>query len=64
MSRSHAFIQLIGWLLFLACAVLFLVSAVRVGDRLLVAGSLVFLIACLVFIIPLLPALRTQRADK
>lgn len=57
MSRRDAFLHLIGWLLFLACAVLFIVSGVRSGDMLLIAGSIVFLVACVVFIVPLLPLL-------
>lgn len=64
MSRTHTYFHLIGWLLFLVCAVLFVVSGLRAGDRLLVAGSLVFLIACIAFIIPTLSDLRSSRGAR
>lgn len=53
MSRRDTVLHLIGWLLFLVCAVLFLVSGVRAADTLLVIGSILFLIACVLFIVPL-----------
>lgn len=39
-----------GWLLFLACAVLFLAMGVRDGDWLLIAGSALFLVGCVLFL--------------
>jgi predicted membrane channel-forming protein YqfA (hemolysin III family) len=59
MSRRDAILHLIGWLLFLSCAALFLVSGIRSGDALVLVGSLIFLAACLVFIVPLIPFLRS-----
>lgn len=41
-----------GWLLFLACAVVFVGIGVRDGDALMVAGSLLFLAACVLFLVP------------
>lgn len=52
-SRETRF-QICGWLLFIVCAVLFLASATRNHDVPYMAGSAVFLIACIVFLIPLL----------
>ena len=43
-----------GWVLFLLCAALFLFSALRDGDGVLAMASLVFLIGCVLFLIPLL----------
>jgi uncharacterized membrane protein YhhN len=43
-----------GWILFLICAVLFIASGIKNKDTLTLAGSIVFLIACVVFLIPLL----------
>ena len=42
-----------GWILFILCAVFFIASGVRNGDMLSVIASLIFLIACFVFLIPL-----------
>jgi predicted membrane channel-forming protein YqfA (hemolysin III family) len=46
--------HLAGWILFILCAVLYTIAAVRSGDVFSIAGSLVFLIACFVFLVPLL----------
>lgn len=46
-----------GWILFVLCAVLFLASGIQVRDPLLIAGSVVFLLACFVFLIPLMSEL-------
>jgi F0F1-type ATP synthase assembly protein I len=45
---------ILGWLLFLASAVAFTVSAWQAGDPWALAGALLFLVACLVFLWPLL----------
>ena len=51
-ERERRF-SLWGWLLFLVCSIFFITSAVLSGDTLYLIGSVVFLFACLVFIIPL-----------
>ena len=56
--RKSLYFQLMGWILFLICAVLFTVSGIKSADGLVLAGSLVFLIACVFFIIPLVAELR------
>ena len=48
MSRLHR----AGWLLFLLSAMLFGVSGVRSGDWLVIAGSVVFGAACVLFLLP------------
>lgn len=63
MSRHERRFQLVGWLLFVVCAVLFIRSAMRSGDALYLAGSVVFLVACIAFILPLLPVLRPPRRE-
>lgn len=55
MSRHERRFHLTGWLLFIVCAVCFIRSAMNSGDAHYLAGSIVFLLACIVFIIPLLP---------
>ena len=50
--------QLWGWILFIVCAFIFIVSSIRTGDVLMLIGSLFFLVACFLFLIPLLRKLR------
>ena len=45
--------QLLGWILFIVCAVFFIASSLKNGDILTFIGSVIFLIACVVFLIPL-----------
>ncbi|CAB5083944.1 hypothetical protein D3OALGA1CA_4208 [Olavius algarvensis associated proteobacterium Delta 3] len=45
--------QLSGWSLFILCAILFIASSLKNQDILTFIGSAIFLIACIVFIIPL-----------
>ena len=52
MSREIKF-QFWGWVLFVICALLFLASSLRSGDILSILASIAFLVACVVFMIPL-----------
>ena len=45
--------QLAGWILFIICAILFIISSLKDHDMLTLIGSVIFLIACIVFLIPL-----------
>jgi hypothetical protein len=47
MRRGH----LIGWLLFLASAMVYLLAGIQAGDWLVIIGSVIWAIACLVFLI-------------
>lgn len=51
-------LQLYGWILFVVCALLFIAASVIDRQPLALAGSLVFLLACLFFLIPLVDSLR------
>ncbi len=42
----------VGWMMFLVSAVLFGWSGVRSGDPFVVAGSAVFGVACVLFLLP------------
>ena len=42
-----------GWILFVICAVFFIVSGIKNQDLFSLIGSIIFLVACLVFIIPM-----------
>ena len=48
--------QLAGWLLFVVCALFFIASSVHNRDILTFIGSVIFLVACVVFIVPVLRA--------
>ena len=50
-----------GWMLFLLCAVLFAASGIKNGDMLTLAGSIVFFLACLFFIFPLMRRRKRER---
>lgn len=51
-----------GWLSFLTSAVLFAVAGVRSGDLLVVAGSVVFGLACLLFLSHATPSPRRAKS--
>ena len=45
--------HLAGWILFIVCAGFFIASSVKNGDWLTLVASIIFLMACVIFIIPL-----------
>ena len=45
--------QLWGWILFIICALFFIAAGIINRDLSTIAGSIIFLIACVVFLIPL-----------
>lgn len=47
--RRH---EVVGWTLFVLCAITYLAAGVRDGDALVVVGSAIFLGACVVFLLP------------
>ena len=53
-SKRNQKFQLWGWILFIICAGFFMASGIVNGDTFSLIGSIVFLIACVVFIIPLI----------
>lgn len=60
---------LAGWLLFILCAVFYLASGLKNHDPLAIIGSALFLIACLVFMIPIVKPdkqafRKTEHLDK
>lgn len=44
--------QLAGWILFIASACFYMAAGIRSRDMLSIMGSLFFLVACIVFLIP------------
>ncbi len=51
-NRERKF-QLSGWILFLVCAGFFIASAIKADDIFVLAGSIIFMGGCVVFIIPM-----------
>jgi len=51
-NRERKF-HLYGWILFLVCAAFFIASSVAAHNTLNLVGSIIFLVACIVFLIPL-----------
>jgi len=51
--------QLAGWLLFILCAIFFIASSLKNQDMLAFVGSVIFLIACIVFLIPLVTSKKS-----
>ena len=53
----HHRFQLWGWILFIFSALFFIASSIRAGDPLSLLGGLLFLVACFVFLVPLIAEL-------
>jgi lipid-A-disaccharide synthase-like uncharacterized protein len=45
-------LHLLAWLLFLICGILYLVAAIRDRDPLLISGSVCFVVAVAIFLLP------------
>jgi hypothetical protein len=60
--RKENRINLVGWWLFVISALFFTATSLRAGDMLSLLGSLFFLVACFVFLIPY--ALRARAAKR
>ena len=62
-DRQDLKYQLFGWILFIVCAIFFIASSLKNGDTLTFIGSIIFLIACIVFLIPLLKTIIKGEND-
>ncbi len=62
-DRQDLKYQLFGWILFIVCAIFFIASSLNNGDTLTFIGSIIFLIACIVFLIPLLKTIIKGEND-
>ncbi len=56
--RVQCCFQLSGWILFIISAMFFIATSIRAGDMLGLMGALFFLVACFVFLIPLISTIR------
>ena len=55
--------QLWGWILFIASAIFFMASSIRAGDPLSLIGGTFFLVACFIFLVPLLNQLAASHSQ-
>ena len=55
--------QLWGWILFIASAIFFMASSIRAGDPLSLIGGAFFLLACFIFLAPLLNQLAASHSQ-
>ena len=53
-AKRNLKFELWGWILFIICAGFFIAASIKHRDTLSLIASIIFLMACLVFIIPLL----------
>jgi hypothetical protein len=63
-KKKEATYQLSGWILFILCALCYLTASIKSRDYLTFFGSLIFLIACFLFLIPLLESIRHTPEDS
>lgn len=54
MRFSERAFHISGWVLFIVCALFYIVASLESGSWLSLIGSVVFLLACFAFLIPLL----------
>ena len=59
-TKRNLKFELWGWILFIVCAGFFIASGIKNNDPLTLMGSIIFLIACLIFIIPLMTGGRKK----
>lgn len=57
-------LQLWGWIVFIVCSVLFIASSIRNRDVLSIVASVLFLVGCVIFMIPLVTTMVRNRTDK
>ena len=56
--------QLWGWILFIGSAIFLMASSIRADDPVSLAGGALFLVACFVFLVPLMAELRANVSNS
>ena len=56
--------QLWGWILFIGSAIFFMASSIRANDPVSLIGGTLFLLACLVFLVPLVTELKASASNS
>jgi len=59
-KRTDKRFHLLGWFLFLICAIFFIVQSLSGSDVMGLIGSIIFFLGCIAFIIPLLQSWREE----
>ena len=62
-TRQNHF-QLWGWILFIGSALFFMAASIRADDPVSLIGSALFLVACFVFMVPLLAQFRRSSETR
>lgn len=57
-------LEMMGWILFVICALLYLYGGVIARDPLVISGSIVFLVACFVFIYATMADEKNRKKDS
>ena len=63
-NNSDMKFQLIGWSLFILCSIFYIISSIIAGDWFYLIGSILFLVACVVFMLPLLFKIKNSSKNK
>jgi hypothetical protein len=56
--------QLWGWILFIGSAIFFMAASIRADDPVSLIGGTLFLVACFVFLVPLLAELKNNASNS
>lgn len=63
-KKQEDILHLIGWILFVLCAIFFIASSLKNQDTLTLIGSVLFLLSCIVFIVPLVRKIKSYNRDR
>lgn len=55
--------QLAGWISFIICSMLFIVDSIRSGNMIALVASLLFLLGCVQFTVPVVYSIRDANKD-
>ena len=56
--------ELWGWILFIGSALFFMLSSIRANDPVSLVGGALFLVACFIFLVPLVARIRTTSSSS
>ena len=62
-GKRELILQLAGWILFIVCGFFFIVPGIQHRDGWMIAGCVCFLGGCVLFVVPLIEAIR-HRSSK
>ena len=63
-KRNQHRYQLWGWGLFIGSAIFFILASIRANDPVSLAGGTLFLVACFVFLVPLLAEVKAASSNS